>query len=228
METDTYLQAGIQVERPDYWVVRVSLLGLSSLDELQSALYKAGPRVRNAASATMTKARQRFNASGPGSQQKKYINILAGRQKAPDMASALAVVRGAGLDARLAPGPLILATTGGAGAKPTCMPFGTSSAHGPTKELLVEAHRVANLDPLDPDPELDVERGRSAKWTSHSMRRAANTTARRDREQTSTTEAEIDIYLGWHERILLKDMQRHYEAMSIRERMKQARITGLL
>ena len=60
------------------------------------------------------------------------------------------------------------------------------------------------------------------------MRRAANTTARRDREQTSTTEAEIDIYLGWHERILLKDMQRHYEAMSIRERMKQARITGLL
>ena len=39
------------------------------------------------------------------------------------------------------------------------------------------------------------------------------------------SEAEIDLYFGWHEAILLKEMQRHYEAMSIRSRMKNARIT---
>ena len=29
---------------------------------------------------------------------------------------------------------------------------------------------------------------------------------------------------GWHEKILLREMQVHYASMSIRERMKQARI----
>ena len=60
------------------------------------------------------------------------------------------------------------------------------------------------------------------------MRRLADTVARRDREKTETTEAEIDIYFGWHERILLKEMQVHYAGMNMRERIKQARITSLM
>mgnify|MGYP006062224029 CR=1 FL=1 len=40
--------------------------------------------------------------------------------------------------------------------------------------------------------------------------------------------AEIDIYFGWHERVLLKEMQRHYEGMSRRARMRQARITSMI
>ena len=35
--------------------------------------------------------------------------------------------------------------------------------------------------------------------------------ARQNRDETGTTEAEIDIYFGWHEKILLKEMQAHYE-----------------
>ena len=57
------------------------------------------------------------------------------------------------------------------------------------------------------------------------MRRLADTVAQRDREAHGVSEAEIDIYFGWHERILLKEMQRHYAAMSIRDRMQKARIT---
>ena len=52
--------------------------------------------------------------------------------------------------------------------------------------------------------------------------------ARRFREETGTSEAEIDIFFGWHEKILLKAMQVHYAAMSIRERMKKAWITGMM
>ena len=63
-------------------------------------------------------------------------------------------------------------------------------------------------------------------WTTHSLRRLADTIARRDREAMAVSEAEIDLFLGWHESILLKEMQRHYEAMSIRSRMKGARITA--
>ena len=50
----------------------------------------------------------------------------------------------------------------------------------------------------------------------------------RDREKTGSTEAEIDIYFGWHEKVLLKEMQVHYASMSIKERMKKARITSLM
>ena len=56
--------------------------------------------------------------------------------------------------------------------------------------------------------------------------RLAASTAQRYRETTGASEAEIDIFFGWHEKILLKAMQTHYNTMSIRERMAKARITG--
>ena len=108
------------------------------------------------------------------------------------------------------------------------MPLSTSSAFAPTKELLTAAYEAANADPADRDPDLDLQVGQAPKWSTHSLRRLADTVARRDRELTGTTEAEIDIYFGWHERILLKEMQVHYAALNVKERMKQARITGQL
>ena len=40
------------------------------------------------------------------------------------------------------------------------------------------------------------------------------------------SEEEINVYFGWKETELLKDMQRHYASMNIRERVKMARITS--
>ena len=51
---------------------------------------------------------------------------------------------------------------------------------------------------------------------------------RADMEITGVTVDEIDIHFGWNERVLLKAMQIHYASMSIRERMKHAKITGML
>ena len=78
------------------------------------------------------------------------------------------------------------------------------------------------------DPDLDLAPGRAPKWTTHSLRRLADTVARRYREQTGVTEDQIDIYFGWQERILLKAMQYHYASLSITERMALAKITGML
>ena len=49
-------------------------------------------------------------------------------------------------------------------------------------------------------------------------------------EATGTTEdqMQIDIFFGWHEKVLLKAMQIHYASLSIRERMQLAKITGML
>ena len=86
----------------------------------------------------------------------------------------------------------------------------------------------ATSDPQDPDPDLELGMGEIPKWTTHSLRRLADTTARRYREQSGVTADEIDIYFGWNERVLLKAMQYHYATMSIRERMEHARITGFM
>ena len=52
--------------------------------------------------------------------------------------------------------------------------------------------------------------------------------ARRYRELSGATEAQIDIYFGWQERLLRKAMQTHYESLSIRARMALSKITGWL
>ena len=108
------------------------------------------------------------------------------------------------------------------------MPLSTSTAFAPTKELLMDAYQKVCLDPMDPDPDLEIPRGQIPKFSTHSLRRLADTQARRYREATGTTEDEIDIYFGWHEKILLRAMQVHYATLSIRERMGHAKITGML
>ena len=95
--------------------------------------------------------------------------------------------------------------------------------HGCLKKLL-RMERLALMPMYYPD--LDLREGEEPKWTTHSLRRLAGTTARRHREATGTTEAEIDIFFGWHEKVLLRAMQVHYALMSIRERMAKACITG--
>ena len=187
-----------------------------------------GNRIKNDLALVESKARIRFGATGANSQAKKYFNILGGGKEDGFRKEVQAVLEAAGYDSAVVPGPLLLATTGGARPRATPMPLAVSSTFTPTKELLVAAHKMANADPSDPDPVLDVEKGREPKWTTHSLRRLADTSARQYREVTGTTEAEIDLYFGWHEKILLKEMQVHYEGMSIRSRMEKAKITSMI
>ena len=74
---DTY-QAGIRVTSPDYWVVRVSLLGPSvDLARLESALKSyPDPEVRVAAGPAMNKAAGRLRMSGPDSLALRIPRIL--------------------------------------------------------------------------------------------------------------------------------------------------------
>ena len=125
------------------------------------------------------------------------------------------------------PGPLLLASTGGRQQLPTLMPYAVSSAGTATTELITLADNELKRKGVQ-DPHLEVEPGQEPKFSSHSLRRLADTVARRDMSITGTSEADIDIYFGWQEKILLKAMQRHYEAMSVLSRMSKAKITSLL
>jgi hypothetical protein len=226
-ELVTTTQAGVTVERPDFWTVRISLLAVDDQEFaklctlLRAWRAPASPANMN---PTLTKANQRRKANGVGSQAKKYVNVGMGRRDNADLRGLLEQVKALGFEARIVPGPLLLATAGGTSGAITCLPLSISSTFAPTKELLERACTQVNHHAADPD--LDVGHGQRMLWTTHSLRRLADTIARRDREAMAVSEAEIDLFLGWHESILLKEMQRHYEAMSIRSRMKGARITA--
>ena len=65
-------------------------------------------------------------------------------------------------------------------------------------------------------------------WSTHSLRRLADTVARKYMEISGTSEEEIDLYFGWNERVLLKAMQVHYASMSLEQRVKLSKVTGML
>ena len=241
MQTVTYMQAGVRVTRPDFWVVRVSLQGLKTLgadriDELQNLLRShPSPLVKRALSSKLTDLRSRAGAFGSSSQEKRFINVAsgplgsfvhckdlptsdraeekveilglpAGRGAAPATNPLIVIREGllaAGFEATIVEGPLLLATTGGNKPALKDMPLGTGSASEPMKELLTMAAGAL----AGKDEELDVEAGREAKWSSHSLRRLADTTARRFRVDMDVSEAEIDLYFGWHEKVLLNQCQ---------------------
>lgn len=221
------MQAGVKVLRPSFFVVRVSLLGLSSPDGLEAAVERCPLwAVRKELKATKMYIGQRFRIRGLNSQAKKHVHVAGGDSK-ETLEGVRSYFEELGFDASIVEGPLLLSTTaGGRKRVPTLMPLSTSSTFAPTKKLLDIAYYRANADPSNPDPDLDCEPGTAPKWSTHSLRRLADTVARRYREESGTTEAEIDLYFGWNERMLKKAMQAHYASLSIRERMALARITG--
>ena len=221
------VQAGVTVLRPSFFVVRVSLLGMADTDKLEDALDNCPMwSVKKEVKVTKNYMWQRFKMRGLQSQAKKHVHVASG-----DSVETLKGVEGyfrcLGFDASIVEGPLLLSTTaGGRKRAPSLMPLSTSSTFGPTKALLEKAYIRANCDPGDLDPDLDVPPGVAPKWSTHSLRRLADTTARRYREESGTSEKEIDLYFGWNERLLKKAMQVHYASLSILERMGLSRITG--
>ena len=227
----TTTQAGVRVLRPDFWVVRVSLLGLGDgeFDRLMSWLRMSREySVTQYSASTESDARRRLVARGAQSQEKKYINVASGDSKDKSLPLICEELTKMGFHATVMPGPLLLATTGGKNPKLKSMPLAVSSTFAPTKELLEKAYSKLKTNILDPDTDLDLDARREPRWTTHSLRRLADTTARRYMSMLGFTEAQVDIYFGWSEKILLKAMQLHYASLSIRERMKLAGITGML
>jgi hypothetical protein len=222
-------QAGIKVRRPDFLVARVSLLGMNENDVerlIGWAKTSKYASVAKHADSTRTYARQRYAAHGVASQAKKYVNVAGGDSRDKDLAKIVKELTAMGFTAHVIAGPLLLATKGGKDSGFTLMPLAVSSVSGVIKELLDKAYELSVADPDKTDPDLDIRDGKTPKFSTHSLRRLANTIARRYRKETDSSEEEIDLFFGWNERVLLKAMQIHYMKLSIRERMDLAKITS--
>ena len=231
LKVNTDMQDGMMVQRPDYYVLRVSLLGLDEARFERLLGWASTCRIKAIEYGvkhlqTASKARQRWGARGIGSQEKKFYNLMGGQFSNPDLERGRQALLLKGYEVAVVPGPLLRATTGGARPQATHMPLAVSSTFAPTKELLEKAYEMSMEDPANPDPHLNLRRGEQPKWSTHSLRRLAATTARRHRERSGATVDEIDLYFGWKEKVLKKAMQMHYAGMSLFERMRSARITG--
>jgi hypothetical protein len=97
--------------------------------------------------------------------------------------------------------------------------------------ILAESCEEANR--LSPDPDLDLGERLVADWNNHSLRRMADTNARRHmRNLVFGREAvlpwEIDMLMGWNEAEMEMEMQLHYASLGLYDRIKQARITCMI
>ena len=183
---------------------------------------------RELAESSIQYIEERLLASAPGSEVKKYVNVTGGRAGCWANRLIMRELAAVGLDsfATPIPGPLMRSFTR-KGRKMLChMPHTANSTYqGPyaMKTVLEQAHAIVQAS-AEGDPEFDA--GTRIAFGNHSLRRFADTIARKSMPSLNISEEEINIYFGWKETELLKDMQRHYASMSLKERVKMARITS--
>ena len=220
-------EGGYGVEQPNYYVVRLSLLGLVAEDGaarvqvLGRILGRSeSAEVRKWASFSELRAAQRRTA---GSMDKRYVNVVGGAWDCRDIRVACLELERAGFgQIQIVPGPLIRSTYGKMGF--THMPVTPQSTYDSLHKIMDKAFAEVNRN--SPDPELDLDGLASPLWGHHSFRRFADTVARQTMELTGATEQDIDLIFGWMEAFYSAKMQVHYQATFVRER--RAAVTSQL
>ena len=96
----TSQQAGMRVTRPDAWVLRVSLLGLTAeaFETLRGCMRRSTHTcVQNYTKSTLPDMETRMKSTGAGSQDKKYMNVAMGSSVDPGMAAFVAELKAHGV-----------------------------------------------------------------------------------------------------------------------------------
>ena len=226
IKVETTVEDGLIVERPDYWVLRVSMADMN--DDMYKKLRKATaaceiPEVAKHAKASLGKMQSRRAAETTGEEQ-KYINVAGGPKSSKALTDALRYFESKGLGHYVdkVPGPLLRATHG---SVLTHMPLKAESSYTHLMGALKEAWNTSSrLE--EPDEELDLEGLEKPKWGHHTFRRTADKFARQYMQETGTSKEDIDDMFGWKQAERSKDMQKHYDVR--RNRSRRAAITMMI
>lgn len=219
------MEGGFVIERPDYWVVRVSLVAASN-PEVEKFLRMLAETQCEAVAAhaksSQSYVKQRMKAKTIG-EEMKYVNIAGGRKAGPEVQSALRWAEKIGWARRatVVPGPLIRATHGDSLSH---MPLATGS----TYTHLVKAMELAyekSSQMETPDPELELQGLKEPHFGNHSLRRHGDRVARETKELTKVTKETIDYFFGWLLVEMMKDMQLHYAGLDMPGRRELAKVT---
>ena len=218
----------MMVERPDYWVVRLTMVGMDSqLREHVADLLEScdAPSISQTGRYSARRWREKAKCEGIG-EEKMYVNIAGGARAGVEVASALQWLSEVGLKkfSDVVDGPLLRATDG---KSITHMPLQPGSTYGHLSKAVEKAYfheravgtRDQELDLGNHDPE-------NPKIGNHWARRKSDQVARDSMEVTKTTEGLIDEYFGWDQKQARKRQQLHYRGST--DLLKLARVTMML
>lgn len=218
------IEDGLLVERPDYSVVRVSILDMDETTFMKMLKVITGctaALIAKHAKASVFYAKLRRKAKGKG-EEHKYVNVAGGTLDEANAAAETLRAAGMGRYLDVVPGPLLRATRG---HLLTHMPLVPESSYTHIMGAIEDAYEQSSLM-AEPDPELDLAGLEKPKWGHHTLRRTGDKVARDTQDVTGAEKGEIDDQFGWNQRERAKDSQLHYAGR--RDRSRRARITMML
>ena len=227
LRTIKYTEGEYEITQPDYWVVRLSLLGIGEerLRKAKDTLKASSvPEVRELATCTAGYMDRRVRLLHDA-EERAFVNVAGGPREAAGLRAVQAELQAAGLGTfvQLVPGPLLRSTSG---SRITHESFASDSTYAQLTPIMTYAYEQANADPADTDPERDLQGRLSPKFGNHSWRRFGDKVARDTMDVTGTDSVDIDLYFGWHEKMHSKDMQLHYAGRP--DRVKRSRVSMMI
>ena len=235
----TSVQGGFDIERPNYWVVRVNLssMGRAIMTRFMSDVESTScePMVPQIG-AICKYVKERYNSKNLGEEQ-RYVNVIGGSKFGPtSFSSSIAEVdawltkKGYSRYMTVVPGPFVRATFG---KTLTHMPLATGSTYTHLSGAMQEAYEISS-GMAEPDPELDLHGREKPKFSNHSLRRHSDKAAREAlprHEANGVNDVNkrlIDYFFGWLLKEMTKDMQLHYAGLDRPSRRALARVTMYL
>lgn len=215
-------------ERPDYWVVRVSLLDMSRevyLEFMNEVEYTTDLVMLKDRKHTLKYAKERRGGETLG-EEMKYVNVTGGTHDGSNVKAAMAWLSMKGFlsYASVVPGPLMRATNGHA---LTHMPYSPKSTHTHLIPAMQKAfERVKATGRVD--PEYDSTTDPVPKFGNHSNRRHADRVAMRNASATAVSDQDIDFFFGWNLKKMKESMRLHYAGMDRLLRLQLSKVTKMM
>ena len=220
---------GVRYVRPDYKVVRLSLLGMSSASHAR-LLRLVGNTTKGVIYERRSEIKYylelNYSAETKG-EESKFVNIAGGPEDCLEIESAVKWLREYGYEdlCNVVPGPLLRATAPGRPQNITHMPIKPGSTYTHVPSACLEAWKY-NRDNGIVDDELDLEGRDEPKVGNHGNRRKSDKEANDTSHLTGVTAGEIDDHYGWNQKERKKTARLHYHGRN--ERHKRAKVTMLI
>ena len=224
----TSLDHGMIVERPDYYVVRVSGNG-SILGKVAEEAPKSSCAAVRAYAPTIAMYANRRGSAKNKPEEGRFVNVVGGPKDCSEIAEAMSWLAGLGLKAEcsIVPGPLLRATNG---YVITHEPLAVESSYRHLVKAISEAHDEIKSAGIV-DPEFDLQGQVEPKWGNHSLRRHADGVAQEALRLgliPNVSKQLIDFFFGWLLKELSRDMQVHYAGLDRPARRLLAQVTMML
>ena len=233
---ESRMEEGWQVEGPSFWVVQISLMGLTNnatkMEKLRAWL---GTGVRASTVARVTEVRKELASELTDKArikepdvEKMFINVLGGPKGDSSLEVARGELRELGIMTELTKGPLIFKTKGkskggGQDSKWYPQPLQVSSTYAFLHRSIDAAY--ARLKSRDPEFEMRLGGDRDTPHFAHNTwRRLAATAAQASLTAKRCDKEDVELQMGWQLRKHAKEMRLHYAergARACRARMTE-------